>query len=111
MTMCGLSQECTVDLILENESMQYIILNRKKEPHGHSNRGSLLFPSKSIEHNPVSVSNKYYWQTGIERISTMFYRASAKTLQLTSKPAFPPRSGGTGPGHVLSPLWFLYWEF
>lgn len=69
----------------------YLIKQQQQQqtPHGHSNRGSPLLPPKSIEHNPVSVSNTYYWQTGTERISTTFYRVSAKkkkkTLQLTSK--------------------------
>lgn len=60
------------------DTIYLIKQQQQKTPHGHSNRGSPLLPSKSIEHNPVSVSNTYYWQTGIERISATFYRVSAK---------------------------------
>ena len=107
MTMCGLSRECVVDLILENESMQCIILNRKGNHEVIPIEGLFLYLQEALNRIQYPFLTNSIGKPGIERIFTMSYRASAKHPQLTSKAAIPLRPGQGRP----SPLLFLYREF
>lgn len=85
MTMCSLSQECTIDII-ENQSMQYIILKITKKNHMVISIEALLLSVQKV-HNRIQYPFlvKSLSELGIDRVFSMLHRAATKNLQSTSK--------------------------